>query len=498
MTTLHRSAAQVRAEVGHPVVDFDGHTIEFLPAFFDVLADIGGPAAVDRLQGGRRGVPGQRSNDSWYDLTPSQRRSKGLERPSWWNFPTARAIDRASSTVPRLLYSRLDELGFDYGLLYPSAGLSFIHLDDEELRIAACSALNSLHAEMFAPYTDRLTPVAVVPMHTPEEAVAELRHAVTDLGLKTALIPSYVKRSIDEVVDACPAARAYAFRLDTFGIDSEYDYDVVWQTCLDLGVGPATHSPGRGFGTRSSSSNYCYNHVGHFAAAAEAVCKSLVFGGVPRRFPSLRFAFLEGGPAWAASLVSDLKGHFEKRNLASLRATLDPERLDRDEYRQLLEVWADGRYARLVEQGQLGLDLFMRREPEESLDEWAASGITTPSDIDAIFATNFWIGCEADDAMNRLAFGAVPGVRLNAVLGSDIGHWDVPDFREVLPELAEALEEGAMTADDFADFTYRNAIRFLAGANSSFFDGTILETPARVVMGERRQHATIRTTGGTS
>src|SRR5262249_39311949 len=155
-------------------------------------------------------------------------------------------------------------------------------------------------------------------------------------------------------------------------------------------------------------------------------------------------------------------------------------------------------YARLVEQGQLGLDLFMRSEPEESLDEWEGSGITTSSDIDAIFAANFWIGCEADDAMNRLAFGAVPGVRLNAVLGSDIGHWDVPDFREVLPELAEALEDGAMTPDDFADFTYRNAIRFLAGANPSFFDGTVLQAEAGEVMGQLRQHATIGTTGGTT
>jgi predicted TIM-barrel fold metal-dependent hydrolase len=486
----------VRADLGHPVVDFDGHTIEFLPAFFDVLADVAGPAAVDGLRGGRRGVPGQKANDSWYDLTPSERRSRGIERPSWWNFPTARAIDRASSTVPGLLYSRLDELGFDYGVLFPSAGLSFIHLGDDELRIAACCALNVLHAEIFRPYSDRLTPVAVVPMHTPEEAVSELHHAVTELGLKAVLIPSYVKREIDEVVDACPAARPYAFRLDTFGIDSDHDYDRVWQACLDLGVAPATHSPGRGFGTRSSPSNYCYNHVGHFAAAAEAVCKSLVFGGVPRRFPSLRFAFLEGGPAWAASLLSDLKGHFEKRNLASLRTTLDPDRLDVDEYRRLLEHWTEGRYAGLVEQGHLGLDLFMRREPEDSLDEWTVSGITTPADIDAIFAANFWIGCEADDVMNRVAFGAVPGVRLNAVLGSDIGHWDVPDFGEVLPELAEALDDGAMTADDFADFTYRNAIRFLAGANPSFFDGTVLEATAAAVMGGRRHPATLGTTGG--
>ena len=35
-------------------------------------------------------------------------------------------------------------------------------------------------------------------------------------------------------------------------------------------------------------SNYVYNHIGHFAAVGEALCKSLLLGGVTRRFPELR------------------------------------------------------------------------------------------------------------------------------------------------------------------------------------------------------------------
>ena len=30
----------------------------------------------------------------------------------------------------------------------------------------------------------------------------------------------------------------------------------------------------------------------------EAVCKALFMGGVTRRFPALKFAFLEGGVGW--------------------------------------------------------------------------------------------------------------------------------------------------------------------------------------------------------
>ena len=55
-----------------------------------------------------------------------------------------------------------------------------------------------------------------------------------------------------------------------------------------------------------------HNHIGHFAAAGESICKALFFGGVTRRFPQLTFSFLEGGAAWGCSLLADLAGHWEK------------------------------------------------------------------------------------------------------------------------------------------------------------------------------------------
>jgi predicted TIM-barrel fold metal-dependent hydrolase len=80
-----------------------------------------------------------------------------------------------------------------------------------------------------------------------------------------------------------------------FAIDSDYDYDPVWAKCVELGVAPSFNSPGTGIGFRGSISNFMYNHIGHFASTSEAVCKALFFGGVTRRFPTLKFAFQEGG-----------------------------------------------------------------------------------------------------------------------------------------------------------------------------------------------------------
>ena len=50
------------------------------------------------------------------------------------------------------------------------------------LRRAASRAYNKMTVDMFAPYAARFAPVAIIPMHTPEEAIEELEYAVGELG----------------------------------------------------------------------------------------------------------------------------------------------------------------------------------------------------------------------------------------------------------------------------------------------------------------------------
>ncbi len=121
---------------------------------------------------------------------------------------------------------------------------------------------------------------------------------------------------------------------DTFGLDSAYDYDPVWQKCRELGIAPAFHSSAMGWQNRASISSYVYNHVGMLGESHHALAKSLFLGGVTRRFPDLNFGFLEGGVAWAASLYADLIGHWEKRNGEAMRR-LDPTNVDWDEFADL-------------------------------------------------------------------------------------------------------------------------------------------------------------------
>ena len=99
-------------------------------------------------------------------------------------------------------------------------------------------------------------------------------------------------------------------------------------------------------------------------------------------------------------------------------------------------------------------------------------------DIRDLFTPNFFFGCEADDPMNAWAFNAKVNpfeARLGAMVSSDIGHWDVPDMRDVLAEAYELVERESLTETDFRDFTFSNPVKLHAGMNPDFFRGTVVE-----------------------
>ena len=61
------------------------------------------------------------------------------------------------------------------------------------------------------------------------------------------------------------------------------------------------------------------------------------------------------------------------------------------------------------------------------------------------------------------------------MFASDIGHWDVPDFTEVLPEAWELVEDGHLDEAQFEAFTAGNVVSLFGGTNRAFFSGTRVE-----------------------
>lgn len=464
--------AAIRNRLDHPVIDSDGHLLEFLPLVRDILVGVAGEDVAQRFD---RMVDGGRAI---HQFAPGEaRRALGMSRTAFWGVPTKNTLDRATGIVPELLYARLDELGIDFAMLYPTFGLTVTALADDELRRAMARAFNTYYAEAYRGLGDRLAPVAAIPMFTPEEAVAELEFAVGTLGLKAVMLAGVIPRPVPGA-DGSRAARW----IDTLGHDSVHDYDPVWAACDRLGVTPTFHSSAQGWGTRMSTTNYVYNHIGSFAAAGEAAARSLVFGGVPMRFPNLRFAFQEGGVAWACNLYSDILGHWAKRNRDAI-GHYDPAVLDHALLGDLFDAYARGRIKERRDRLAYGLNMLSEAEPDPAgTDEFAGTGIESPADIVRIFTEQYHFGCEADDPMNAMAFDTSVnphGARLRGVFASDIGHWDVPDFREVLPEAYELVEHGHFTEADFADFVFGNPVALWAGNNPSFFDGTVVEGAVR-------------------
>ena len=461
------SVDRVRAQLDHPVIDSDGHHVEFLPLVKDLLREIAGDAVLSGFERITRGAEFARSLDS------ASRRQLALTRIPFWGLPARNTLDRATAMLPRLLHERLPSLGIDFAVLYPTYGLIPIHLPDEELRRASCRAFNRYAAECYAGYGDRLAPVAAIPMDTPEEAIQELDFAVGELGLKAAMLAAYAVRPYQG--ENLPRGASW---LDFFGFDSPYDYDPVWRRCAELGVSPSFHSTGMGWGSRSSTSNYVYNHIGSFGASAEGACRAILLSGVPWRFPELRFAFLEGGVAWACTLLSDVLGHFEKRNRAHI-AHYDPANLDRV---RLLSLLADyGPESFRQRRDRLPEALALLSDPDEDrrgIDEFSRCPVETPEGIATVFGERFAFGCEADDSMNALAFAkslSPLGTRLRAIFSSDIGHWDVPDMTQVLPEAWELVEKGLLDERDFRDFTFAFPASHWKAANPEFFRGTAVE-----------------------
>jgi len=422
---------------------------------FDTLARVAGHEAVARL---RSALP---------DLfTGAGSMEEGIPRGPWWP-STTDALYQATVMVPALLSERLDEIGLDFVILYPSLGLALCTIPDPETRRASIRALNTMIEEISREHSRVLTPAAVIPMHTPEEAIDELRF-VHELGLKVTMIPPGVARPLARHPDQFPLLA----HTDRFGIDSAYDYDPVWRTFEELGFAVTSHGAvGLNYlaGGRGSPTNYSYNHVlGHGYMQSE-YCRSLIYGGVPMRFPNLPFCFLEGGAAWAIEMLGALEEHYEKRGPDGL-ANYDPTRLDVAELESIL-----ARYGFPAEPPEM---IGEKDRSPWARDEFEESGLRSEDDLARIFGDQFYFGCESDDVTVHRALdgpGNPMGVRLRPVFSSDIGHWDVPNLDAPLPNSHKLLSQGRMSKDDYRAFVFEEVVRLHTRLNPNFFSGTVVE-----------------------
>ena len=157
----HQSPEQVHAKLKHPVVDGDGHWLEFAPVFSEKMRKAGGDKAADGF------LKALQSTSDALKMTQDERETRRVAQPNFWNRQAENTLDRATAMMPRMLYQRLDEIGIDFAVVYPTAGLRLPRIKDDATRRAVIRAYNIVSADYFRGLGDRLTPAAIIPMHTP-------------------------------------------------------------------------------------------------------------------------------------------------------------------------------------------------------------------------------------------------------------------------------------------------------------------------------------------
>ncbi len=287
---------KLRQGLGHPVIDVDGHLQE-LSTFFkaDVLdhaREIGGAGLIDRV----RATP----------LTWDEAFMKG-----WFAMDDGRAPRRL---VPlHGLVGVADRRPRSLGLVPPGPPPRTARGDRNRLqcavserRVDAAPDQGPRGASGGLPHLQPHQRRAVPALRRPDDAGRgdSRRHAtrrrspssstrLASSGSRPSPSPTCAGRCRRWSASG-PTRRASPCIWTPSGLDSEHDYDPLWQRCVELGVAVGMHSSNQGFGSRRSLSSYTYNHIGCFAEAGEATAKSLLLGGVTSRFPDPQFRVPRG------------------------------------------------------------------------------------------------------------------------------------------------------------------------------------------------------------
>jgi predicted TIM-barrel fold metal-dependent hydrolase len=176
-------------------------------------------------------------------------------------------------------------------VLYPTAGLSILQLDDPELQDACCRAYNDWLVELCSTDLDRLLGLAMIQTVDIDAAVAELERTRA-AGLRGAIIWT-----------APPEG------------DSFFDpaYEPLWAAAAALAMPVSLHILA---GRRANIRTYGRDVHGTFYAGFESrqemhrsVCE-LIAAGVFERHPDLRIVAAEGGIEYAANLERRLDSSY--------------------------------------------------------------------------------------------------------------------------------------------------------------------------------------------
>lgn len=186
----------------------------------------------------------------------------------------------------------LDKGGVETTVLYPTLGLFMSFLRDRPWAVALCRAYNTFLHEEFVTASPRLKAVALLPVQDPDAAALELERAVQDLGLTGGMLAA-----------------------DGDHLLGDARFVPIYETAERLDVMLGIHASGSHLGGAGVDGfpSFIQTHTVSHAFGQMRQITSVIFEGIPERFPRLRLAFLEAGAGWAPYWLERMDDEFAKR-----------------------------------------------------------------------------------------------------------------------------------------------------------------------------------------
>ncbi|MEX2146493.1 MAG: amidohydrolase family protein [Candidatus Rokuibacteriota bacterium] len=194
--------------------------------------------------------------------------------------------------TPEAWLKALDEGGMELTVLYPTFGLFASFLKDRQWAVAICRAYNTWLYEHFVRVSPRLRAVALLPLQDPEASAVELRRCVRELNFSGAMLAA-----------------------DGPHLLGDARFLPVWEEAQRLDTMVAVHASGSHMGGAGVDMfpSFIQTHTVSHAFGQMRQITSVVFEGIPERFPDLRIAFLEAGCGWAPYWMERMDDEYAKR-----------------------------------------------------------------------------------------------------------------------------------------------------------------------------------------
>ena len=185
---------------------------------------------------------------------------------------------------------------------------------------------------------------------------------------------------------------------------------------------------------------------------------------------------------WGVALYNNLVEFWQKRNMEAMMEYHDPATMDLQLMEAMFRRYGNEYLSAERMLAAMQQEITSARTPAGEVpafvNDWTKVDIKRKEDIRDAFVEQFYFGCEADDALTYTAFNTKAnqmGVKLKAMFSSDLGHWDVLNFGDVLHEAYEQVERGLLSEEDFKDFVFTNPVTLETRVNPDFFKGTAVE-----------------------